>query len=251
MSTKIVDFLEKIVVVVGMPRAGTTWLYENINLHPNVAISDRKEINRYLLPMSNEEYVASFDFGGARQVGLDISPAYYLDEGALERIDRAGHRVVVISRERASWESSFRSQLLKQGLTDNRGVYQVRAGTGCDITFDMANFDYDGHLARVLDRFRGKILVLRYEDISIDPVQFLNDIEEFSEIPSFFNEVNIIRSHVNSGSTKISSIYMAVLRLPFFDLIARVALAILPRGIVHWARRRFVYGYASNQKRSN
>jgi len=247
MTESVSSDLSKIAVVIGMPRAATTWLYENINRHPGVCVSDRKEINRYLTSMSEDAYLANFAFDAAHQVGLDISPAYYLSDDALRRIQSAGHKVILLVREKSEWVESLRKQLRKQGLVEESGIYRIHIGHGDHLSFDSNKYDQQSRLDFVRRLF-DNILIVEYKDVDRDPVALLGNIERFLGLESYFSEGNIIRVRVNSGDARISSLYLSLLRLPYSDFLARVALAVFSRRIIHWARRRFVYGYGLDRK---
>jgi len=80
----------KIFIIPGMPRAGTTFLYHNLQLHPEIFVPYRKEVNYFTFDHKRGEkwYFSMFDEMTDNQIGADISPFYFMDDFAPERIKK-------------------------------------------------------------------------------------------------------------------------------------------------------------------
>jgi hypothetical protein len=239
--------LRDIAVVIGMPRAGTTWLYENMNRHPEICISDTKEINRYLKDMSDEEYLALFDFSVDRKkIGLDISPLYYFDLKALKRIAERHDKVIISVRDPREWLESLNRQLGKYLKIENMvrtSVYEFIVDSNRRLTFDFGNYDQQEHINQIRKIVGPKLLVLKYEDLREAPLSFLQSVEAYLGVSSFFNENNHIGERVNAGDAGMSRLYAFLVKTKYFDKILAVVQRILPSSIIHALRRRLVYGY--------
>lgn len=236
--------LHDIVVVIGMPRGGTTWLYENIKAHPDVCVSEIKEINRYLLDMSDDKYRRLFK-DTSRRFKIDISPLYYFDREALAEIARRHDKVIFLEREPDSWLGSMRKQIAKYDNTADQmastGVFRIPVAKHRTIIFDANEYDQQRYIAEVETIFGDKLLKLRFSDVEESPVALLSSIERFLGIRSYFNETNVVTEKINAGDKTLSRFYAALARSHALDIAIPIALAILPRRVIHWLRSRFVY----------
>ncbi len=62
----------------GAPQSGTTWLYENLRCHPEICLSEEKELRYFSLKIFKSlrfSYAAQFKHAGTRKKG-EISPDY-------------------------------------------------------------------------------------------------------------------------------------------------------------------------------
>lgn len=237
--------LHDIVVVIGMPRGGTTWLYENIKAHPDVCVSEIKEINRYLLDMNDDKYRRLFK-NSSRPFKFDISPLYYFDREALVEIARRHDKVILLEREPVSWLASMRKQIAKYNDAANEmastGVFRFPVAKHRQVTFDAIGYDQQRYIAEVESVFGDRLLKLRFSDVEERPVALLKSIERFLGIRSYFNETNVVTEKINAGDKTFSKFYVLLMRSHVLDVAIPIALAILPKRLIHWLRARFVYG---------
>lgn len=63
-------------ICIGAQKSGTTWLYEQLKSHPDVALADRKEVNFFYKANPADRYADRFPDAPADRVRLDISPNY-------------------------------------------------------------------------------------------------------------------------------------------------------------------------------
>ncbi len=238
--------LRDIAVVIGMPRAGTTWLYENLKTHPDICVSDYKEINRYLRPMSDEAYRKLFPADRPGTVKLDVSPLYFFDEAALARIAGLHEKVILIVRESDAWLKSLQSQLRKYGADVDamidRNCYEFPVSWNRRVHFDLGRHDLPGYLGRVRRCFGDKLLCIDYADLERDPVRTLNTIEDYLGVRRHFDETTCSAARVNTSGQRMSWLYAFLVRRGIERGLVSIALTVLPRRVIHWLRRRFVYG---------
>jgi len=78
----------------GAQRCGTTWIYECLREHPDVFMSQRKEINFFSDIYSNNYYKGIswysnfFIYSNEEKIKGEITPEYLLDDKAPIRIER-------------------------------------------------------------------------------------------------------------------------------------------------------------------
>lgn len=235
--------LQDIAAIIGMPRTGTTWLYENLKAHPDVCTSDYKEINRYLLGLTDEQYFGFFG-GGSGRVKLDASPLYYFDKEALLKIAANHDKVILLVREEKEWIASLRAQFSKWDpnvdARTTRFVYQL--GGGKKLTFDYSTYQHDLYLREVKRIFGDKLLVLDYALLQREPITLLKLIEAYLGIRPYFNAETCSLEKINTREQQMSKFYALLIRTNVLDKFIPVALKILPKSLVHWLRRRLVYG---------
>ena len=181
--------LNDIAVIIGMPRTGTTWLYENLKTHPDVCTSDYKEINRYLVDLTDDQYL-DYLCDRSKRVKLDVSPFYFFDKDALIRIAANHDKVILLVREEREWMESLKAQFQKweknldEMVSTKRYVYQL--GGGKEVVFDYNSYQQEPYLCEVKSGFGGKLLVLVFSLVKREPVALLKKIESYLEIRNYF-----------------------------------------------------------------
>ncbi len=237
--------LKDIAVIIGMPRAGTTWLYENFKKHPDICVSDHKEINRYLLDLNDQHY-RDFFSNAQKKVCLDISPLYFFDKEALARISKNHEKVILIVRNHEDWIESLNNQVGKYSADIDEFIrakkYVLPVTGGASLTFDYGNYQHDAYINQIKNIFGEHLLVLDFALLQTEPIKVLETIESYLQVSAYFTAENSLLDKVNSGNQPISKLYSLLLRLNILHRLIPIMLAILPKGVVHWLRKRFVYG---------
>lgn len=160
---------------IGAPRAGTTWLHDVLDAHPDVLMpSRRKEVSFFW-----EHYHRGLDwyastYGRCEDGDLpprigEITPMYMYHEECLERIAELGivDRFLVCLRDPVD--------LLWSGYKQNSAGFNFRG----DLREFMEEFPHvvaNGHYARALrpwiDQFgHGAFVFVRFDDLREDPVR--------------------------------------------------------------------------------
>ena len=103
---------EQMLIIAGMPRGGTTTLYHIFDNHPGFFTPFRKETAYFSLNFyKGEKWYKGLYAGCPDGVpGLDISPQYFVDLRAIERIKALmpNAKVVLSVRDPVDWiKSSF------------------------------------------------------------------------------------------------------------------------------------------------
>lgn len=237
--------LKNVAVIIGMPRAGTTWLYENLKNHPDIGVSDHKEINRYLLDKSDQQYLDYFPQANKR-FNLDVSPLYFFDQHALTEISQKHEKVILVVRNQDEWIKSLNSQIGKYGgnveefIRTQKYIFPVTGGA--TISFDYATYQQDTYIEEIINIFGGRLLVLDFAMIDAAPIEALNTIEKYLGIRNYFAAGNCDLGKINASQQPISRLYSLLFRLNILHRLIPLMLAVLPKSAIHWLRKRFVYG---------
>lgn len=190
------DFL-----VIGVPRAGTTWLYHVLREHPQVFLpGSRKEIHYFDRNYHRGAgWYARFFEGAApgQRVG-EITPGYLYAPEAPVRIDGLGsvRQLVVIFRDP-----------IERAISHYRWRKRHDAYTGSFEKF-VADYPsaldwgrYHHHLARFEPWLReGRLYAMQYERLFKVPELELGKLAAFLEIESGPLESGFIRSAVNRST---------------------------------------------------
>ena len=177
---------------IGAQRAGTTWLHNCLKEHPQLCLPEKKEVHFFDLQFDKglDWYQQQFSHAQPHQLIGEITPNYYHEDNALERIKETlpDVKLIYVLREPVS-RSYSQYQLYKQEIYVDKSFKQV-------LDEDETIYEYSRqgkHLERVYSMFnRDNVLVLFYDEINSNPenvlfkvCQFLGVATEFS--PSFLN----------------------------------------------------------------
>lgn len=101
-------------VVAGMPRGGTTFLYHNLQKHPEIYLPFRKEVNYFGTNFNRgiEWYEELYKDKKPHQIKGDISPPYFLHDEAAIRMKAycPNIKVILVLRDPVEWALSFYEQ---------------------------------------------------------------------------------------------------------------------------------------------
>ena len=237
--------LNDIAVVIGMPRAGTTWLYENLKSHPDLCVSDYKEINRYLLEVSDEKYLSYFP-GCSKKIKLDISPLYFFDKQALSDIEKKHNKIILLVRNPDEWIASLNSQIKKysadtEAMIQSK-IYVFPIARGKTLTFNFAEYQHDVYINEIKSLFGKKLLVLEFANLKSSPIAVLKVIESHLGISGYFTEDNALFEKINASEQPMSRLYSFLFRHNVLPVLIPIALKLIPKKMIHWLRKRFIYG---------
>lgn len=201
------DNQQEIIIGAGMPRAGSSWLYRNLSLHPHANVSKLKEINYFSI--NHDRGVDWFDSLYRDNVDhfprFDISPFYFLDPDFTKNVMKSNYnaKVIVILREPNLWVRSLYYQI--KSFTLNMPPFNEFIEEH-SIDFDsrsktikLKQFDFLNRVQELSVEFKGRLLLVNFEVISHNPLKLLKEIEKFSNLPAYFNEKNIIDSQINAS----------------------------------------------------
>ncbi len=190
--------------IVGAAKSGTTSLYNYLNQHPDVYMSEVKEPHWFsrvepnpeqlVYPVaSEEEYFALFEgWQGERAVG-EASPSYLWSSAAPRRIEESvpGAKIIVMLREPVGRAFSHYLGDVREGLQRlpfydalEEDYASQRKGWGISHLYVELGL-YCQQVSRYLERFgRENVLVLFFEEFVADVVSTLRVIAEFLGVDS-------------------------------------------------------------------
>ncbi|VAW54790.1 hypothetical protein MNBD_GAMMA06-610 [hydrothermal vent metagenome] len=179
---------------IGAARSGSSWVGNVLRMHPDIAISEPKEVryfNRYQIPVGKDKgrlnpnheqsldwYFKRFSHAEEGCIRGEISPVYLLDEAAAPAIKKAFPDIKIILCVRDPVKRAYSSYRLHRGM----GVIE-------DISFEQAIEQeslyvemglYAKQLKHYLNYFDKKqILVVVFEQLIKDPEKEFKKIFEF------------------------------------------------------------------------
>ena len=234
-----------IFVVYGMPRSGTTFLYQILPEHPNLFVPHRKETHFFSVNYEKglNWYANLFSEQRHHEIGVDVNPMYYLDDNALSRMlsFRPNMKVVLGVREPVDFAASLYGNMCAFSLDPPPILEMIQdyswpIKSTCALTFSLA----DGIMQRRVTEMRealGKNLLLY--DFSLfrrSPLVVLQAIEEFIGLPSHFCDKNFENVKINA-STRLNS--RVLNRLIGNQEFLEFAYRVIPSPTIRLLRRAF------------
>lgn len=190
------DFL-----IIGAPRAGTTWLARVLEKHPGVYVSPYKELKFFssmFLRLGLDWYLRQFESEPGRLRG-EATPAYATLPLARIKLIHAmnpGLKIFYIVREpeeRIISSCQYSLPDIEQASPDAIISYAFSDGP-------VAGSDYDANLRRWRAVFPGEqIKVLFYDDLLGDPRAFASDTMQFLGFDLHEEQTAILTSRVNTS----------------------------------------------------
>lgn len=240
MSTE-ADQRERIVIIAGMPRAATTFLYHTLAHHPRAWVPPRKELEFFSLnhERGNDWYFGFFEGAAPDQVGFDISPIYFMDADVPDRIKafNPNAKVVLMIRDPVEFVVSFYAQRLGS-MYQPMAFEEFLSGYTYSKDGQTVRFVFDdGRMEETIERFRrtfGKNLLLcSYDQVQADPVPVLQAIEAFAGLPPYFNASNVENVRVNASDQK-NIVWLN--RLMHYKWFADLVVKLVPKRVILGAR---------------
>jgi hypothetical protein len=246
------NFEKQLLIMVGMPRAGTTFFYDALQSHPSFFVPYRKELCYFSTKYKNGGHWYRSLFSGARkdQFCADISPDYFVHPEAIERILKLSStpKILLAVRNPATWAVSYHrhlqtfqwkvpafEQFLNQhSVPDNSLLRSTEPQK--QQTFSISQ----GLVSRQIEHYRtafGKSLVIySFEWFGENPLRLFRGLELAWSLPKAFTASAIPTKAINSSNRRNSKILSYVISR---DEIASAIASIIPRGPLMSLRRRF------------
>lgn len=190
-------------LIIGAPRAGTTWAAKNMMLHPEIFIPKEKEL--HFFDFNYEKGIAFYEnqfqlVKDERAVG-EATPDYIYNEAvpALLKEHLPDIKLIAIIRNPIDrlysryWHSKAR-YIANKDLSFEEKIAQKPL-------FIEEGFYYD-HLLRYYQHYsKDKVLILLFEEIKSQPYEFLKKIYNFLEVdPGFISP--LVEIQINSAKGK-------------------------------------------------
>lgn len=224
-------------VLLGMPRAGTTFLYHNLAKHPGIFVPFRRKTNYYAIHYyKNYQYYSDHFLGAEKdQILLDTDTLSFLNTDAYERFMKkvTDEKVILVLRDPADWMVSLYNKIAT--FTNNMPSFQDYLKNGFNLIEDGASVKFlfpDGEIEKRIKQiqtdFGNRLLLVPFEAIATNPLGVLKSIEVHLGVDQYFSEDNIITGKVNSSDDEHGLIMSWLLRQNW--VIA--AIRILPRSLI-------------------
>lgn len=208
---------------IGVPRAGTTWLSQCLDEHPEICVAKVKEtyfFNKNDLFEQGLKYYRTFFNGcGQNKIKGEFTPSYMHSSEALKRIKTAFPEVKIIICLRNPIERAC-SHFWKDYLS---GRYVYHANNFSEVVNNPDNkyinesFYYEG-LKEVFSYFdRKKVLVLILENVKENRVICLQKVYNFLGVQNNFAPLLINKpiSQTGSARSKVPIISGLIYRVRF------------------------------------
>lgn len=194
---------------IGTSKAGSTWLFNTLALHPEVYLASDKGLYYFdqHLDRGQEWYLGQFRAAGAQRARGEISHSYLSSPGVPQRIAalEPGMRLLVCLREPADRAFSDYLDLVKNGQFD--GSFEA-ALERFPRLLDRGR--YATHLARYLDVFpRDQLLVQLFDDLRRDPQRYADQVFEFLGVSPLSLPPSGLKSRMPAGTPRSDVLALA------------------------------------------
>jgi hypothetical protein len=217
-------------IVIGAMKAGTSSLYEYLRAHPQVFMSDPKELRFFVAGDGNWDrgldwYERHFDDAGDARVRGEASPRYArapLFAGVPERMASVvpDARLVYLVRHPVERMRSHYQQLVYDGWETRPAERALR-----EYADYLDTSRYAFQLERYLEHFdASQVLVITTEDLRDARAAALSRLAAFLEIDDVWPAEAVAAVHHETVDKELPRPWRnAVRRLPGYGLAARVA----------------------------
>jgi len=263
--------------IVGQFKCGTTALYQMLRRHPQIYMSEMKELwffapellgrsHTRSRPTTLEGYMSLFDAAEPGQLGGDATPSYLMSETAAERIAQLqpDARIIAILREPASFLRSFHLQCVQNRTETENDLRKALAledarREGKEISPHAVRpheLLYSEHV-RYVDLLRRyhtvfppeQVLVLIYEDFRRDNEATMRRVMRFLDVDDSYR-VEPVEANptVRVRSPRLHELLLSVYlgRTPATRAVKGAAKAIVPKRLrgraLKVTQRRFIFG---------
>jgi Sulfotransferase domain len=232
------------VIVAGMPRSATTYLYHMLQRHPQIFTPYMKELNYFVAKYdrSFDWYCKLFKEARPEQTTFDVSPATFLDPDADHRIKQhfPQAKIIVMVRDPLEWSLSFYSQFKSFDSSTPSFEEFIRGhtythGSGM-ITVRFKNDFVPARIRQMMNRFGDRLLLMSYRITKNSPLQALQIIERFCGLQPYFSAENVLDMRINaSGRRNVRIVSYLLSRDWLIEAIGTLRLS----GMARRARRMF------------
>jgi len=223
--------MQKLLIIAGTSRAGSTSTYRYLADHPAICAATMKETGYFLgddipLPRAHRYspslagYSTYFRGSTPDQTWMEATPHYLYSAGVAERIYQADPqtRLIFLLREPTSRLISWYRFGMQEGMLLKRLSFEeFIAAQHPEPTVHtpyplraMAEGQYTRYLSSWVQQFpREQLLIVKYTDLSRDPLEIMRQISVFAGIDPQFYDRYEFESH--NPSFEVRSIWVGKL----------------------------------------
>lgn len=235
--------LKNISYIIGMPRAGTTFLYHNLNKHPDLYVPFRRKTNYFSLhcDKDTEWFLDHFKDMKPNQIGIDTETLYFVDKNlqSYKKIKELNPdaKVMLFVRQPDEWAYSFYKQIATFdknicSFEDYLNGKYILIEDNKEIPFNIQDGDIKTMIEDIKDIYQDQLLLIDFKLFKDNPLKLLNDIEKFLGVKNFFNHNNFQNKKINASDRGHIPILANLLRQQWLiDLLSK-----LPSGFVKTIR---------------
>ena len=239
----------KIAILAGMPRAATTFLYHNFNLHPEIFVPYRRKTNYFSLHNDSSEdwFLSHFKDMPKGSFAVDTETLAFVNTNIkspmLIKQFNKNAKIILCVRDPAEWVVSFYKQIstFENNLPSFEkflsGHYTL-VEDGRNIVFNMDAANINNRIKEYKNLFPKTILILKFKDLTKSPVESLKKIEQFLGVTSFYDVSNVISTKINSSNRVHNKYLNKFLRN---ELIIKLMKNVLPKKFIVFIRLKFDY----------
>ena len=238
--------LSQIAYILGMPRAGTTFLYHNLQKHPQIYVPFRRKSNYFSLHRDKpqEWFLNHFKEIHENQIGIDTETLYFADKHlkSFEQIHQFNPdaKVMLFVRKPGEWAWSFYKQIatFDKNIIPFENFLQgdyVLIEDGKEVPYNITDGDIKYLITSVMETFKGNALIVNFELFERDPLTLLQEIENFLGIAPHFSSSNFENKKINASNRGHIHFLAALLRQQWLINL----LNLLPRSFVIFIRRSY------------
>ena len=187
-------------LVIGAPRASTTWIARNIMEHPDVYVPRAKELHFFDRQFDKglDFYEANFSQVGREKAIGDVTPDYLADPKCPARISTSLENLKFIVTLRNPVDRLYSRYWNAEGKKHKRTGRSFEERL-IEVPSWTEEGYYDTHLSRYFNYFsREQFLVLFFDDLKARPADFLRSIFEFLDVDAEFTPAR--RDHVMNAA---------------------------------------------------
>lgn len=183
-------------IFIGPDKTGSTWIYESLKLHPEVCVAKAKDIYFFdkFFSKGVAWYESMFSHCKGKKAAGEVSHDYLFSEDACKRIHKIIPNVKLITCLRNPVERAFSAYLflVRHGITTDDFFTSIKR-----FPEIIHRSCYAEPLKKYISTFgRGHILILRFDDLENNPLNFVSQIYKFIGVDATYKPEEILHRKV-------------------------------------------------------
>jgi hypothetical protein len=220
----------RLLIVAGMSRGGTTYLYNELPRHPQILTTAEKELCYF--GHNHDQglgwWLSRCTAMNEGDIALDVCGLYFAEhEKAIPRISALDveARIILTIRDPARWIFSIYEHY--ETAWDTPPFREFVAGCvwprdGREIHLKFGNGRIRESVMAFARAFGERLLICDFKLLSQDPLGLFQRVEHFAGVRSFFNDENVERRKYNERLNSGSQVVKRLARVPGFRAAARL-----------------------------